>query len=207
MNASLDKPIVYCISEGLADNGNLLQARHEMITRIRNAAACGVNLFQVREKKLSAADLFDLSKDAANAAREAGVTLLINGRADIALAAGADGVHLPSDGVPASEVRRGVPDTFIIGVSVHTLDEAAAASQAGADLATFGPVFESPGKGEAVGLEKLAEVCKRLAPFPIVALGGIDETRVKDVLGRGAAGFAAIRYLNECLASNKRVPA
>jgi thiamine-phosphate pyrophosphorylase len=206
VNRLSDKPIVYCISEGLADDSNFTHVKREIIMRIRNAGRCGVTLFQIREKKLSAARLFNLSAEAAEAAREAGIRLLINGRADIALAAGADGVHLPADSLPADALRRSVPDDFIIGVSTHSLDEAAAAKDAGADLSVFGPVFESPGKGKGVGLERLAAICERLGSFPVLALGGIDEHRIDDVLRSGAAGFAAIRYLNECLTCGKRVP-
>jgi thiamine-phosphate pyrophosphorylase len=199
VNRLLDKPVVYCISEGLADDSNFIQVKRGIVTRIENAARCGVTLFQIREKKLSAAKLFELSEEAANATRSVGVKLLINGRADIALAAGADGVHLPADGIPAADLRRRMPKNFIIAVSTHTPDEAVAARDAGADLVVFGPVFESPGKGGGVGLDKLAVVCEQLDPFPVVALGGIDEGRIEGVMARGAAGFAAIRYLNECL--------
>lgn len=205
MSRHLDKPIIYCISEGLADDGNFTQAKREIVRRISNAGRCGVNLFQIREKGLSAARLYELSSAAAEAGREVNVKLLVNGRADVALAAGAHGVHLPSDGLPAAELRSRVPNEFLIGVSVHSAEEALAARENGADFVTLGPVFQSPGKGPALGLEKLAAVCERLGPFPVLALGGVDESRVKDVLEHGAAGFAAIRYLNECLASGKDV--
>ncbi|MCC6328327.1 MAG: thiamine phosphate synthase [Acidobacteria bacterium] len=192
-------PIVYCISEGIADDDNFARINPAIARLIGAASSCGITHFQVREKKLSAANLFDLAVHAVAAARAGGVKLLINGRVDIALAAGADGVHLPADGLPVAETRRVVPDGFLIGASTHTLDDAAAARSSGADLAVFGPVFASPGKGEGVGLSALGVVCAKLAPFPVVALGGIDESRVKEVLGAGAAGYAAIRYLNGCI--------
>lgn len=198
-----DNPIIYCISEGLADGGNFAQTRERIAARIRVGRRGGVNLFQIREKKLPASLLFDLAAEAVAAARDSGVKLLINGRADIALAAGADGVHLPADGVPAAELRRAFPPGMIVGVSTHTLKEAIAAREAGADLVTFGPVFSSPGKGEGIGLRCLAEVCERLAPFPVIALGGVDEHKAAAVIENGAAGFAAIRYLNECLELGK----
>jgi thiamine-phosphate pyrophosphorylase len=201
-----DKPIIYCISEGLADESNFSHSKREILRRISNAAACGVSFFQIREKKLSAAGLFELSAEAADAALEAGVKLLVNGRFDIALAAGADGVHLQADGLPADEIRRVVPGDFIIGVSTHTLDEAVAARDAGADFAVFGPVFSSPGKGEGVGLDVLTAVCEELDPFPVIALGGIDERRIAYVLAGGSSGFASIRYLNKCLAAGRHVP-
>jgi thiamine-phosphate pyrophosphorylase len=192
-------PIVYCISEGLADDENFKNAGPRILARLRNAAACGVTHFQLREKNLSAANLFDLALEAALCARQAGVKLLVNGRFDIALAAGADGVHLPADGCPTNAVRRAVPSSFLIGASTHSVEEVVEAKAAGADFVVFGPVFSSPGKDYAVGLDQLAVACETVSPFPVVALGGIDEDRVGEVLGCGATGFAAIRYLNSCI--------
>ncbi|MGD9561669.1 MAG: thiamine phosphate synthase [Pyrinomonadaceae bacterium] len=201
-----ERPLVYCISEGLADESNFTETQNNIVERIRRSRACGVTHFQIREKKLAAANLFELSRKAAKASAEAGIKLLVNGRADIALAAGADGVHLPSDGLPIAGLKHCVPASFLIAASVHTLAEAMAAKAAGASMVTFGPVFASPGKGSGVGIEMLAEVCDRLGNFPVIALGGIDEDRIAEVIAGGAAGFAAIRYLNECLRSGKRVP-
>ncbi len=93
-------------------------------------------------------------------------------------------------------MRRSFPDNFIIGVSTHTLEEAENARQNGADFVTFSTIFSSPNKGEAQGIEKLSEICEKLKPFPVIALGGIDETNYKSVLENGARGFAAIRFLN-----------
>lgn len=197
MNRLPDKPLIYCISEGRADDSNFRQAKQEIIGKIRNASECGVNLFQIREKKLSTSLLFELAQEAAETARGLSVTLLINGRADVALAAGAHGVHLPSDSVPARRLREYVPDDFIIGVSTHSAEEVSAAKADGADFAVFGTVFSSPGKGDGVGIDQLSVACRRAEPFPVLALGGVNETNVEDVLRTGAAGFAAIRYLNE----------
>ncbi len=202
MTRTLRKPIVYCISEGLADAANITRTTREIIERIRKAPRCGVTLFQVREKRLNGRDLFELSREAAGAARESGIDLLVNGRPDIALAAGASGVHLPSDGLPPAEVRRCMPEDFLIGVSAHTANEVAAARDSGADLVTFGPVFESPGKGSGIGLDAFAEVCRAVHPFPVIALGGVDESRVNEVLAHGGSGYAAIRYLNDRLSND-----
>lgn len=193
------KPIVYCISEGLADDSNFPQIKEDIIGKIRHAAACGVSMFQIREKNLSASKLFELSRAAALAARETGVVLLVNGRADIALAAGADGVHLPADGLPAAELRSSMPEGFIIGVSTHSTEEVTAAKAEEADFAVFGPVYASPGKSDVVGIEALAKICRQVEPFPVIALGGVNESNADEVLRHGASGFAAIRYLNDCL--------
>ena len=122
---------------------------------------------------------------------------MVNERFDIAIAAGADGVHLTSRSIPVSEVRANVPDDLLIGVSAHRRSEVTAARNRGADLALFGPVFATPGKGDLVGLEEFVTVCREAAPFPVIGIGGIDGANAESVLNAGAAGYAAIRYLNE----------
>lgn len=199
MSLLLHKPIVYCISEGRADDDNFHLVKEDIVPKIGNAASRGVSMFQIREKKLSAARQFELAEEAVRAAGETGLKIIVNGRADIALAAGAAGVHLPADGVSAGHLRKCVPEDFIIGVSTHSVEETVAAMDDGADFVTFGPVFASPGKGRGVGLNYLAEVCATVAPFPVVALGGIDQGRIEVVFRNGASGFAAIRYLNGLL--------
>lgn len=194
-----DTPIVYFISEGRADEKNFSEIRDDLVAKVRNAADRGVNYFQIREKRLSAARLFELAAAVTEAARPSRVKVLVNGRADIALAAGAAGAHLPADGVPAAELRKHVPPGFLIAASTHSLAEAASAKNSMVDLISFGPVFETPGKGPAVGLEALAEVCEACAPMPVVALGGVDGSRSDQIMNAGAAGYAAIRYLNEML--------
>ena len=122
--------------------------------------------------------------------------LLVNDRADIARAAGADGVHLTARSLEASIVRRAFGPEFLIGVSTHTLSEASAARDHGADFAVYGPVFDTPSKrayGPPAGLESLREVVQALSPFPLVALGGITRDNASAALDAGASGVAAIR--------------
>src|SRR5206468_3655530 len=115
----------------------------------------------------------------------------------IAIAVGADGVHLTSTSLSAGAVRQNCPDDFIIGASVHTADEGIAAAVERADFALFGPVFSSPGKGGGVGVQALKGVCSAVADLPVIAVGGLDETNYQSVREAGAAGFAAIRSLND----------
>jgi thiamine-phosphate pyrophosphorylase len=197
VNHPLQKPIIYLITRGDADSGNFNIKKKEILERVRLAAAAGVSLIQIREKNLTARSLFELTEAAAKITRKSAAKLLVNGRADIALAAGADGVHLPADGLSARMIRHSFPSGFLIGVSTHSVEAASAARTDGADLATFGPVFESPGKSKPRGINALKRVCKLLHPFPVIALGGIDEANHRHVLGIGAGGFAAIRFLNE----------
>jgi len=128
--------------------------------------------------------------------------VLVNDRADIARAAGADGVHLTSQSLPANVVREMFGPDFVIGVSTHSLDEARAAQLAGADFVVFGPIFETESKrayGEPQGLEKLAEVAVELQPLPVIAIGGITPENGAHCLVNGASGVAAIRMFDEQL--------
>ena len=198
-------PIVYAITEGLGDDSNFLQQKQKITSRISRSADCGVTLFQIREKQLSAALLFELVRASVEAATATGLKILVNGRFDIAMAAGADGVHLPADGLPVEAVRAHVPDDFLIGVSTHSAEDARAAKDGGADLIVFGPVFESPGKRAAAGLENLREVCNVASPTPVLALGGLDENNFRKVVDVGASGFAAIRFLNNVIDRGERI--
>lgn len=197
MNNLLEKPITYLITKGDADIANFRLKKKEILENIQVAAEAGISLIQIREKNLTAGLLFDLTEAAIEIVREFGTKLLVNGRADVALAAGANGVHLPADGLSAETIRRSFPKRFLIGVSTHSAEEAETARSNGADFVTFGPVFQSPGKGKSKGLEMLNNVCKLLDPFPVIALGGIDDSNYRNVLENGASGFAAIRFLNE----------
>jgi thiamine-phosphate pyrophosphorylase len=111
--------------------------------------------------------------------------LLVHGRADVAMAAGADGVHLPSRGLDPKQVRRFVPPGFIVGSSTHSLAEAKMAARGGADYVVYGPVFETPGKGAPVGVAALAEVVAA-STLPVYALGGVDAARAPQCLQAGA---------------------
>jgi thiamine-phosphate pyrophosphorylase len=145
---------------------------------------------------LSARTLYELAARAAEVTRATGTRLLVNDRADIARAAGCDGVQLTARSLQASVVRRAFGPDFVVGVSTHGLSEARAARDGGADFALFGPVFDTPSKrayGPPLGLELLREAARALAPFPLVAVGGVNEENARDVIRAGARGVAAIR--------------
>lgn len=197
MSFPTDKALIYLITKGEADDSNFSEKRREIIEIIRIAVEAEVSLVQLREKKLPSRLVSDLTVEAAAITRGSATRLLVNDRADIALAAKADGVHLTANSLPTDVIRKSFPNDFIIGVSTHTLEAAIKASSDGADFIVFGPIFETPNKGEPKGLVNLAEVCDVLHPFPILALGGIDKANVLSVLEAGAAGFAAIRALND----------
>ena len=160
----------------------------DVVRSARRAVTEGVDVIQVREKDLPAASLFDLVCIIRDIAMGTKTHVLVNDRVDLALAAAVDGVHLPSNGLPADRVR---PLVKVLGVSVHTLQEAVAAENAGADFIVFGPIFDTPGK-QAVGLDPLQEAVHAVK-IPVLAIGGITIDRIPQVLATGAAGIAGIR--------------
>ncbi len=191
-----DAPLIYLITGGEATDANFTEKKPEILRLVRVAVEAKISLIQVREKLLSARFVCELAHEAAKITRRTETKILINDRADIALAAKADGIHLTAASLSAGTIRRTFPRDFIVGASVHTVEEAENAKQQGANFAAYSPIFHSPGKGNPHGIEKLKAVCERLKPFPVLALGGVDETNWREVLQAGASGFAAIRFLN-----------
>jgi len=171
-----------------------------LVALVGAAAGAGVGLVQLREKLLRPRVLCALAARAAEAVRGTGTRLLINDRADIARASGADGVQLTARSLDAATVRRVFGDDFLIGVSTHAIEEAREAKECGADFALFGPVFDTPSKrayGPPAGLARLAEVARTLSPFPVLAVGGITRDNFAEALAAGARGVAAIRLFDD----------
>ncbi len=165
-----------------------------MIKCIQRAVDWGVDFVQIREKDLPDRQLFDLTSRAVLLSRGTKCSILVNGRADIALAAGAQGVHLPSVGLKASEIRAWIPKGFFVGVSVHTENEIANACTQKADYVLLGHVFPTELKrdyGPSLGLDFLRKVCSE-ASLPVLALGGMRPDLIDSVLEAGAAGVAGI---------------
>lgn len=195
-NISASSKLIYLITKGEATVENFPEKSAEILQTVKAAVKAEISLIQIREKQLPARFVFELTEKAARLVRDSQTKLLVNDRADIAFSAKADGVHLASLSLSAATIRRNFPKDFVVGVSTRTLAEAESARLEGADFVTFSPIFATPGKGEPKGLDELKKVCARLKPFPIVALGGIDETNCREVL-QIAGGFAAIRFLND----------
>lgn len=157
---------------------------------LARAAAAGVDAVQIREKDLDDRSLLEITRSA-RALLPPSTRLLVNGRVDVALAAGADGAHLPADGVPPAALRRRFGPALLLGVSAHAVEEVERARDEGADYATFGPVWETPGKGPPQGTAALARAAA--SGLPVYALGGVTIDRFSEVAAAGAAGVAAIR--------------
>jgi thiamine-phosphate pyrophosphorylase len=156
----------------------------------REAAQAGADWFQLREKDLGGAALLRQAREVVAAAQGSRLRVAVNGRADVARAAGAQGVHLPEQGLPARDVRETFPD-LEVGVSCHALDAARRAQDAGAHYVVLGPVFATTGKDRPLGLPALAEAVRALG-VPLLAIGGITAANVASVWATGVAGVAAI---------------
>ncbi len=160
-----------------------------------DAAGCGADMVQIREKDLTTRCLVAIAGRAAAAARAAGADVYVNGRPDIALAAGAHGVHLPADGLPAEAVASRWSGRLRVGVSTHGVEEVRRAAGSGADFVVFGPVFETASKrsfGPPLGVDELARAV-RAAGVPVLGIGGVTRDSISAIALSGAAGAAVIR--------------
>ena len=169
------------------------QVRRCLLSQARAAIAAGIDVVQVREPDLDAAVLRSLVADLVEMASGTATQIVVNDRLDVAIAAGASGVHLKGTSVPAARVRALAPKGFLIGCSVH--DEAAAHEAAPhADYLIAGSVFPTiskPARTSWLGVAGLAAIV-RAVPVPVVGIGGITVDHIPDIARSGAAGVAGI---------------
>jgi thiamine-phosphate diphosphorylase len=180
----------------ITDRRRLRSDADLLVRRVGEAAAAGVDLVQVRERDLDARELSRLVTRCLEAARGTRTRVLVNDRLDVALSTGAHGVHLRSDSMAAARARSLAPVGFLIGRSVHAVDEAVrVAADGGVDYLLFGAVFATsskPGHTPA-GVRMLAEVAAATS-VPVLAVGGITAETMALLAGSGSAGFAAIGW-------------
>ncbi len=221
--------LLYYISDRRQFRGSPAEQRAALLKKIFEAAHSGVDYIQLREKDLGARELLQLAHESRTAMAEgmasaiktrssqATTRLLINSRIDVALASGADGVHLRSDDISAGDARavwskacgdrRLATGGFLIGISCHTTEEVRRAASDGADFAVFAPLFEKGGK-QGVGLEQLRAACLAtpMANTPeaspafdmaVLALGGVTLGNARSCLEAGAKGIAGIRLFQD----------
>jgi thiamine-phosphate pyrophosphorylase len=210
--------LLYYITDRTAFPGDELTRRIRLLDKIAEAARCRVDYIQLREKDISTRDLESLASEASRIIqelrtenRELRTALLINSRTDVALASGADGVHLRAGDVSPEDVRAAwhrvcgmgthareiSPRDPVIAVSCHSPGEVAEAAASKATFAVFGPVFEkkdTPDR-DLAGLDALGQACR--AKIPVFALGGVTLKNAESCLRAGAAGIAAIRLFQE----------
>ncbi len=166
----------------------------QFLTGLEAALKGGVRAIQLREKNLKENELRELAQSVLKLTQKYRALLFINHHAGLAHDIGADGVHLTESSAPVRKIRRQYPD-LIIGKSTHSLEGAMRAQHQGADFVTFSPVYETPAKqryGPPQSLKNLENVCQGLT-IPVLALGGIDLSRIPSVRNHGAFGVALIR--------------
>jgi thiamine-phosphate pyrophosphorylase len=167
-------------------------ARRCLLQQAEHAVDAGLDCIIIRERDLEARDLVNLTIEIVKRTRGTGTRVVVSDRVDVALASGADGVHLRSDSIAPDVVRRMTPDGFLLGRSVHGAEEAAAVTSV--DYLIAGTVWASASKPEhhrLLGLEGFSSVVKA-ARVPVLAIGGVTIDRVREVASAGGAGIAAI---------------
>lgn len=158
---------------------------------VRRALEGGVTAVQLREKNLDSRNIYFLASEMRNMTNEYNALLIINDRIDIALAVNADGVHMGKNSMPIMEARRLLGRDRLIGFSAHNMQEAVGAEENGTNYITLSPIFQSPGKDKPIGPEAIRIVREGLR-IPVIALGGIKEDNIQDVLNHKADGVAVV---------------
>ena len=178
----------------LITDRKLFSGSEAFFEAVESALQGGIKAVQLREKDLPARELLSMAYRMRKLTMHYHAKLFINDRADIALCAGADGVHLSQGSMPAFAVKRIGSDNLLIGVSTHSLEEAKLAEKEGADFITFGPLYQTPSKlkyGAPVGVEALKKVGEEIV-VPVFGIGGIKRDAIKPVMDSGAHGIAVI---------------
>jgi thiamine-phosphate pyrophosphorylase len=179
---------LYVITDEAVSNG---LAHAEAAKR---AITGGADVIQLRDKNCGCHELLLIGRVIRVLTKKTGTLFMVNDRLDVALACGADGVHLGQDDMRASVARQIAPPGFIIGISVGTVDEAVRAEREGADYIAVSPVFLTASKGDAGpghGLDTLRKIRNKVR-IPVIAIGGISQENVRDVVAAGADGVAVI---------------
>ena len=200
--------LLYYITDRKGFAGTESDQRSSLLHRIADAARAGVDYIQLREKDLPREELEPLAREVVRAVREnsAVTKLLINSHSDVAIAGGADGVHLPAGFPPADEVRdywvRNGNREPIIGVSAHSVEDVRQAESNGASFAVLAPIFEKGATGaKGLGLKVLRQACspssKQQSDFTVFALGGVTLANARSCIDAGAGGIAGIRLFQQ----------
>ena len=181
---------LYLVSPARLEAGPLSRLIPELVS-------AGVDLIQLREKELEAADILRLAEPILEACRVAGIPFILNDRPDLAAALGADGVHVGQNDLPVDATRALVGDA-IVGLSTHAREEIDAVNEAAPDYIAVGPVFDTPTKPgrSGVGFDLVRYAAER-ATVPWFAIGGIDRATLDDVMDAGATRVVVVRAITE----------
>lgn len=165
----------------------------DLMEQVESALKGGVTLLQLREKELSPTEYIAEARKVKALCKRYGVPLMINDDVDVAIASGADGVHVGAEDTPVVEIRKRVGGDLIIGATAKTVQMAQAAERGGADYLGVGALFPSPTKKNAVRITKevLKEICSSVS-IPVVAIGGLNEENMGELKGCGMKGFALV---------------
>jgi thiamine-phosphate diphosphorylase len=180
--------------------GRIGDERACLVEQVAAAAAAGVDLIHLRERDLTSRSLLGLAAACVGAASGTRTSIVVNDRVDVALAAGAAGVHLRSDSMPTPLVRASVPQGFVIGRSIHGVDEAVAEAAAGAaDYLVLGTMFPTVSKptGETVIGPRALWRAATAVTVPVLGIGGVTDENLAALAAAGAAGFAAVGWFIE----------
>jgi thiamine-phosphate pyrophosphorylase len=170
-----------------------IQNRYSHVELARKSVPEGLNMIQLRDKKMPAGPLLEAALEIAQICREYNCLFIVNDRVDVALAAGADGVHLGQEDLPIGQARGILGPDKIIGGTASNMEEGREVEEAGADYVGFGHIYETGTKKKDYpprgvdGLRRMTEAVR----LPVTAIGGIDENNMKDVLRAGAAAVVS----------------
>ena len=177
----------------------LISDRHQtgsrsIVSVLTQSVQAGVPAIQLRERDLPMPELLSLARELQAITAARAIPVIVNDRADLAVALNLAGVHLRANSLPVTVARQLVGADRLVGVSTHSIEDVRRANRDGADYIVFGPIFDTPSKrmfGSPVGLSALADVCRQ-STIPVFAIGGITRARVEEVRRAGAYGVAVI---------------
>ena len=186
MKSKIDYSLYLCTDRSIMSDASIEEC-------VEKSLKGGVSVVQIREKDCSGKEFLQIAKSVKEITKRYNVPLIINDRVDVAIAVGADGVHVGQDDLPCAIVRSMVGEDMIIGVSASSLTEALKAQQDGADYIGVGAMFATDTKTDAkvVTMEELDRI-RREVSIPIVVIGGINKTTLPDFIGKGIDGIAVV---------------
>ncbi len=199
---AMPRPLICWVTDRhrLSGDASQVASFEAVVQRAAVLGEAGIDIVQVRERDLEGGALTELAERCVAAVKGLPTKVLVNDRLDVAIAAGAHGVHLRGDSVPSPGARAVAPPGFLIGRSVHSADQArAAATEGGVDYLVLGTIYPSASKTSLETVVGLAELQRavEMVRVPVLAIGGITEDRLSEVARTGAAGFAAIGLFSE----------